>query len=140
MFSSCMKQLCPGPGCHELQSTILSRMTSQVERTNQKLQKEQQRIMKKDVVKEPNNPYKRSASEKLNSVVSTLCSWSNKSVKRSLERRVLRAVLNDSFLRHEIVDMKKNYNLKQGNGQPGPGQSCFMQELNILSPNESILP
>ena len=117
MFISCMKQLCPGPGCHEFQSTILSRMTSQVERTNQKLQKEQQRMIQKDL-KEPNNPYKRTASEKLDSVVSTLCSWSNKSVKRSLERRVLRAVLNESFLRHEIVDMKKNYNLKQGNGQP----------------------
>ena len=103
MLSSCMKQLCPGPGGHDVQSTILSMMTTQVERTYQKLQKDQQRMMKKDL-KQTYNAYKRSASEKLNSVVCTLCSWSNKSVKWSLEQRLLQAVLNDSFLRHKIVD------------------------------------
>ena len=39
-------------------------------------------------------------------------------MKRSIEHRVLQAVLNDSFLEHEIVHLKQAYGLKQGNGQP----------------------
>lgn len=31
---------------------------------------------------------------------------------------VLRALLNDLFLKHEIIEMKNKYKLKFGNGQP----------------------
>ena len=64
------------------------------------------------------NVYKSTSLEKLDSVVSTLCSWSNMSRKRTIERRVIRAILNDSFMQHEIKEMKNNYNLKIGHGQP----------------------
>ena len=63
--------------------------------------------------------FKRTSSEKLDSVVSTLCKWSNISKKRSIETRVIRAILTDSFLRHEIKEMKNiPYQFKLGNGQP----------------------
>ena len=64
------------------------------------------------------NSFKRTSAEKLDSVVSTLCKWSNVSKKRTIERRVIRAILTDCFLRHEIKEMKNGpYQLKLGNGQ-----------------------
>ena len=56
--------------------------------------------------------------EKLDSVVKTLCNWSNLSKKRTIERRVIRAILYDSFMRHELKEMKDDYGFKIGHGQP----------------------
>ena len=65
------------------------------------------------------NLLKQTSSEKLDSVVSTLCKWSNVSKKRTIERRVICAILTDSFLCHEIKELKNGqYQLKLGNGQP----------------------
>ena len=66
------------------------------------------------------NLYKCTISEKLGSVVGTLCTWSNKSRKGSIEILVIRVIINESFLKHEVREMKddEKYKLKQGNGQP----------------------
>ena len=76
-----------------------------------------QLINKKDAINSK-NVYKRTTSEKLGSIVETLCAWSNKSHKGSIERRVIRAIINESFLKHEVREIKddEKYRLKQGAG------------------------
>ena len=63
------------------------------------------------------NLHYRPDEEKISSVVSTLCNWSNKSKKRSIERQVFCAVLKESFLTHEVKSFKSTYGLVQGTGQ-----------------------
>ena len=57
-------------------------------------------------------PSSRSEEEKLGTVIKTLCDWSNKSQKRLIEWHVIRAILNESFLTHEIESFKKCHGLK----------------------------
>ena len=107
LIETSLKTICPGPGYEEFKSYVFSKLI-------EKNQKSHQTPTKDPYV----HQYVRTASEKVESVISCLCAWSNKSKKRSIERRVIRAILNESFLKHEIKDMKKKHNLKQGNGQP----------------------
>ena len=69
--------------------------------------------------------------EKISSIVSTLCNWSNKSKKRSIERQVLRAVLNESFLTHEVKSFKSTYGLVQGTGQAIQQASTDAMDLSM---------
>lgn len=118
MILSSLKSLCPGPGYEEFHSHVLSGLFNKKEMSEQQHSIEQQ-INTKDATSSK-NLYKRTTSEKLGSVIGTLCAWSNKSRKGSIERRVIRAIINESFLKHEVREMKddEKYKLKQGNGQP----------------------
>ena len=62
-------------------------------------------------------PFFHSEEEKLSTVIKTLCDWSNTSRKRLIEQRVIRAILNESFLTHEIESFKQNHGLKQETSQ-----------------------
>ena len=110
MINESLKMLCPGPGHDDFKKKLLLQLAP--------------KLVHDDRSKDDNssankhNAFKRTPSEKLESVVSTLCSWSNSSRKRSIERRVIRAILGHSFLRHELTEMKDEYKLKFGYGQP----------------------
>ena len=119
MLESSLRLLCPGPGFDNFQSHILNEIYNK--KLKQKMLESNNNNVKNGATdnNSKTNPYERTTSEKLDSVIGTLCTWSNKSVKGSIERRVIRAVLNESFLKHEIREMKNgNHKLKQGNGQP----------------------
>ena len=107
LIETSLKTICPGPGYEEFKSYLLSKIIQKNHKSHE-TQTEDPKI----------HQYVRTDSEKVESVISCLCKWSNKSKKRSIERRVIRAILNEVFLTHEIKDMKKKHNLKQGNGQP----------------------
>ena len=117
VINQSIKLLCPGPGYNQFKSELISKEYVKVSEENGSIQKNKNT---KSNPKDTNmNSFKRTSSEKLGSVVSTLCKWSNISKKRSVERRVIRAILNESFLRHEIKEMKDGeHKLRFGNGQP----------------------
>ena len=62
--------------------------------------------------------FKRTSFEKLDSIVSTSCKWSNISKNRYVRRHVVQANLTNVFLHQEIKEMKDGeYKLELGNGQ-----------------------
>ena len=120
MIESSLRLLCPGPGFDNFQSYILNEMCNKQLKQKGTLRLESNNNVNKATDNNcKTNPYKRTTSEKLDNVVTTVCTWSNQSCKGSIERRVIRAVLYESFLKHEIREMKDGkHKLKQGNGQP----------------------
>ena len=98
MIDIVLRTLCPGPGHRMFKKHLLQTMLEKI-----------------DTIK--NLPFQRTKEEKLTSVIKTLCEWSNKSKKRTVERRVIRAILNESFLTHEIKSFRDGYGLIQGTGQ-----------------------
>lgn len=110
MIDKCLRLLCPGPGYDNFRKDVFKKIEIQ-NKTNQSKTKARN-------PSQPRNRFERSPSEQLDSVNNTLSSWSNISMKRSVERRVIRAILNDSYLKHEVLRLKQTYGLKQGNGQP----------------------
>ena len=84
-----------------------------------------------------NNLYKCTASEKLDSVITTLCAWRNKSCKGSIEQRIIWAVKNESFLKHEVRIMKGG-KYKQINGNRQPVQQASTSDNDFL-PQDCIL-
>ena len=95
-----VKTLLPGPGFPKFRKDLFHRMCEGI-----------------GLADIQNNIHYCPDEEKISSVVSTLCNWSNKSKKRSIERRVLRAVLNKIFLTHEVKSFKSTYGILQGIGQ-----------------------
>ena len=79
LITKSIKTLLPGPGFPKFRKDLFQKMCEGIGMADK------------------NNVHYRTDEEKIGSVVSTLCAWSNKSKKRSVERRVLRAVLNESF-------------------------------------------
>jgi len=98
LVDTSIRTLCPGPGYPKFRKHLIKRMSQGF-----------------DTIK--SQPFRRSEEEKLSTVIKTLCDWSNKSRKISIERRVIRAVINESFLTHEIASFKQCHGLKQGTGQ-----------------------
>ena len=88
MISSSLKSLCPGPGYQQFHSHVLSVLINKKEMSEQQHSIMELLTNTKDTINSK-NLYKRTTSEKLGSVVGTLCSWSNKSRKGSIERRVI---------------------------------------------------
>ena len=76
-----LKFLCPGPGYDKFRSSVFKKIE------NQNKTKESKKAASNP--SSQHNQYERSSSEKLDSINNTLCSWSNSSIKRSIERRVL---------------------------------------------------
>ena len=64
----------------------------------------------------PSLPFKRRDKEKLDTVAKILCDWSNKSRRRTVECRVIWAIINASFLKNEIKSFIEKHGLKQGTG------------------------
>ena len=120
MVESTLKVLCPGPGYEEFKSDILCELyKKETKKKSSTVTVIGNDSNDKSTENKSTNPYKRTVQEKLDSVVTTLCTWSNKNFKGSIERRVIRAILNESFLKHEIREMKdSDLKLKQGTGQP----------------------
>ena len=113
VINQSLKLLCPGPGyIKKFRSDLSTKLVKKNTDNN---------VAKKKATPTDTtmNLFKRTSSEKLDSVVLTLCKWSNISKKRTIERRVIRAILTDSFLCHEIKEMKNGpYQLNLLNGQP----------------------
>jgi len=105
MIDSALKLLCPGPGCFVFKSHVISKMDEKIKKTE----------MKRNDPNFHKNPYVRTLPEILDTVYTSLCLFSKKSKKRSIERRVVRAIIHDSFLSHEVKALKKKYGLKLGN-------------------------
>ncbi len=117
VISQSLKVLCPGPGYDQFKKELISNQYLKV--SEKKVSGKKADVNKNTTDTSNMNSFKRTSSEKLGSVISTLCKWSNISKKRSIERRVIRAILNDAFLRHEIKEMKDGeHALHFGNGQP----------------------
>ena len=98
LVDSAIKRICPGPGFPKFRKYLLNKMTKGF-----------------DTIK--NSPYHRTDQEKLGTVIDILCDWSNKSKKRSIERRVIRSIITESFLTHEIQSFRDDNGLKLGTGQ-----------------------
>ena len=98
MIDIVLRTLCPGPGHCMFKKHLLKRMLEGIDKIK-------------------NLPFQCTTEEKPISVIKTLCEWSNKSKKRTIERRVIRALLNEGFMTHEIKSFKDNYGLKQETGQ-----------------------
>ncbi len=100
LVETLLKTICPGPGYNGFKLYVLSKLVQKSHQNHQ--------TQTEDSSQNPKlHQHVRTESEKIESVISCLCAWSNKSKKRSIERRVIRAILNKSFLKHEIKDMKK---------------------------------
>ena len=118
VINQSLKLLYPGPGYNKFRSELITKLVTKIADDN--VTKKKAIVGDKATPSDTTmNSFKQTSSEKLDSAVSTLCKWSNISKKRSIERHVIRAILTDSFLRHEIKEMKNGpYQLKLGNGQP----------------------
>ena len=117
MIQGCLDTLCPGPGNTDFKHKVLIQLGEKMSHEATTTNTEDTDSTNKSAHGNK-NAYKRTPMEKLESVVSTLCSWSNTSRKRTIERRVIRAILYDSFMRHELKQMKDDYGFKIGHGQP----------------------
>ncbi len=60
-------------------------------------------------------PFQGTDKEKLDTV-KNICYWSNKSKRRTIERQVIQAILNESCLKNEIKSFGVKYGLNQGTG------------------------
>lgn len=98
VVDSSIKQFCPVPGFPKFRKHLLNTMTKGF-----------------DTIK--NLHHHRTDQKKLATVTDVLCNWSNKSKKKSIERRTIRAILNERFLTHEIKGFKEDMGLEQGTGQ-----------------------
>ena len=94
-----VKTICPGPGYPKFRKFLLQKMNQGFDTYNSSL------------------PYHRTDKEKVDTVSKVLCEWSNKSGRRTIERRVIRAILNESFLKNEIKSFREQHGLKQGTGR-----------------------
>ena len=78
MIDIVLRTPCPGPGHCIFKKHLLQIMIEGIDRIK-------------------NLPFQCTEEDKLTSMIKTLCEWSNKSKKRTIERRVIRAILNESF-------------------------------------------
>ena len=89
VVDSSIKGICPGPRFPKFRKHLLHIM-----------------IKGFDTIK--NLPYHRTDEEKLVTVIDILCNWSNKSKKKIIvERRIIRTILNESFLTHGVKNSRK---------------------------------
>ncbi len=110
LVDSAIKRIYPGPGFPKFRKYLLNKMTKGF-----------------DTIK--NSPYHRTDQEKLGTVIDTLCDWSNKSKKRSIERCIKRSIITESFLTHEIQSFRDDKGLKLGTA----GKQYSNQEWMLLS-------
>ena len=88
MINIVLRTLCPGPGHHMFKKKLLQTIIEGIDRI---------RIVS----------FQRTEEEYLTSVIKTLCEWSNKSRKRSVEHHVIRAILNEGFLHKKLKVSEK---------------------------------
>ena len=75
-----IKTICPGPGYPRFRKFLLQKTNQGFDTFN------------------PSLPFQRTDEEKLDTVTKILCDWSNKSIRRTVERRVIQAIINECFL------------------------------------------
>ena len=88
MVEAILKVLCPGPGYEEFKSDVLCHLykNQMKKKKNIETANVNNTIMNvKSTQNLSQNQYTRTVQEKLESVITTLCTWSNKSRKGSIE-------------------------------------------------------
>ncbi len=97
----------------------------------------------------PSLPFERRDKEKLDTVAKILCDWSNKSRRRTVECRVIWAIINASFLKNEIKSFIEKHGLKQGTGtviqqasldavEPSHGKKIKLKEIKQQQQDKTI--